>query len=179
MSAVADLPAQTTDAISDTAAVSAWLDQFGRAIAALDAGQIAELFLIDSHWRDLVALTWHIRTVSGAKPLSEDLVRFARDAGPHGFCLTPDQPAPRRVRRLSVPVVEALFDFETKVGRGAGVLRLAVDENTGAVTRVTKKVLSIRRWMYERFSRADHEPDFRAPNQWNFRGRSRWCRYGG
>ena len=44
-----------------------WLHTFETALVAEDMKAVAEMFLLDGHWRDLVAFTWHIRTVA-AKP---------------------------------------------------------------------------------------------------------------
>ena len=42
-----------------------WLAQFERALAEPDDVLLKTLFHPDSHWRDVLALTWHIRTVNG------------------------------------------------------------------------------------------------------------------
>ncbi len=49
-----------------TATPGSWLARFERALAEPDDGLLANLFHADSHWRDVLALTWHIRTVDGA-----------------------------------------------------------------------------------------------------------------
>ena len=51
----------------DVAAIAeSWLAQFEAALAASDRSRLAALFHADSHWRDVLALTWRIGTVSGA-----------------------------------------------------------------------------------------------------------------
>ncbi|MET0471791.1 MAG: hypothetical protein ABWZ93_13125, partial [Xanthobacteraceae bacterium] len=45
--------------------VDHWLAQFERALAQPDMVLLRALFHADSHWRDVLALTWHIRTISG------------------------------------------------------------------------------------------------------------------
>ena len=47
--------------------VSAWLDQFNAALEAKDAAAASDLFAITSFWRDLVALTWNIKTVESRR----------------------------------------------------------------------------------------------------------------
>ena len=42
-----------------------WLSAFSAALARNDAGGAAALFETDSHWRDLVAFSWNIKTVEG------------------------------------------------------------------------------------------------------------------
>ena len=44
--------------------VADWLAQFERALPG-DSEKLATLFHADSHWRDVLALTWSIETVSG------------------------------------------------------------------------------------------------------------------
>ena len=53
-----------SESLSDAA--SAWLSGFERALTESDYDAIAEFFLPDSHWRDLLALTWDITTFSAA-----------------------------------------------------------------------------------------------------------------
>jgi len=48
---------------------SQWLARFERALAQVDAASLANLFHRDSHWRDVLALTWSITTVNGADAL--------------------------------------------------------------------------------------------------------------
>ena len=47
-------------------AVTRWLKDFEAALAKQDVDAATGLFLGDGHWRDLVAFTWHIQTMSGA-----------------------------------------------------------------------------------------------------------------
>ena len=43
-----------------------WLAKFERALARSDDALLASLFQAESHWRDVLAFTWRIQTVSGA-----------------------------------------------------------------------------------------------------------------
>ncbi len=104
-----------------------WLAEFGHALAAVDAAGVAGLFQPDGHWRDILALDWHIRTVSGAS----GIVALLRDALPRarlrGVRLAEGRTGPRRVTRAGVAVIEALFAFETAFGVGSGAVRLVPD----------------------------------------------------
>ena len=42
-----------------------WLARFEAALASRDVARLQSLFHPDSHWRDVLALTWRIQTVSG------------------------------------------------------------------------------------------------------------------
>jgi cation diffusion facilitator CzcD-associated flavoprotein CzcO len=104
-----------------------WLEQLERALARGDDALLAGLFVADSYWRDLLALTWRIQTIAGATAIARELNAAARRAGPSGFALAPDRTAPRRVTRAGTEAYEAIFRLETAQGRGAGVLRLVAD----------------------------------------------------
>jgi putative flavoprotein involved in K+ transport len=120
---------------SDGALATDWLAAFEHALAARDAAAVARLFQADSHWRDLVAFTWHIRTKNGASTLARDLVAFQAGTRAREFRLAPHRAPPRRVRRLGTEVIEAIFDFVTTLGRGSGVLRLVPDDSAPGTVR--------------------------------------------
>ena len=54
-----------------------WLAQFERALAERDDVLLKTLFHPDSHWRDVLALTWHIRTVNGVDAILSELKAHA------------------------------------------------------------------------------------------------------
>jgi putative flavoprotein involved in K+ transport len=104
--------------------VADWLAAFEAALSGGDAAKVAALFQPDSHWRDLLAFTWHISPCRGADNIAGAIVAAQRAIRAHGFTLAGGRTPPRRVRRLGVDVIEAFFDFETAIGRGSGVVRL-------------------------------------------------------
>jgi putative flavoprotein involved in K+ transport len=162
--------AATLAAAPLAATASDWLARFEQALARRDDAALRALFHPDSHWRDVLALTWRIRTVTGRDAILPELQGHAARARPSGFRLDPDRTPPRRVRRAGTGAIEAIFRFETEVGRGNGVLRLvdgagdgepkawtlltALDELTGFEEQVAK-----RRPLGQSYSR-----DFRGPN---------------
>ncbi len=99
--------------------VGHWLASFENALARCDDAALRELFHADSHWRDVLACAWHIRTVSGV----ESIVRELRGAKARNFRLDASRTAPRAAKRAGEECVEAIFSFETPQGAGAGVLR--------------------------------------------------------
>ena len=105
-----------------------WLARFEAALGARDTARLQALFRADSHWRDVLALTWQIRTVSGAQALVSALLD-AR-AGPEGFGVDPHRTVPRHVTRAGTKCIEALFRFETAQGQCSGVLRLLSEEGS-------------------------------------------------
>jgi hypothetical protein len=108
-----------------------WLATFEKALAGRDDVLLEALFHPDSHWRDVLALTWHIRTVNGRDAVLGELKAHAGRARPSGFRIDPHRTAPRHVTRAGTEAIEAIFQFETAEGRGDGVLRLVPgEENT-------------------------------------------------
>ena len=146
------------------AAAQGWLTQFENALARRDAATLRTLFHPDTHWRDVLALTWGLTTVSGAEEIVAALAAHA-DAKPRDFMLAAGRTPPRRVKRAGLETIEAIFDFETPIGRGAGVLRLtgsakawtfltALEELKGYEERLGKR----------RPTGQSHSRDFRGPN---------------
>ena len=105
------------------ASVESWLAQFERALAAGDDVALHDLFLPESHWRDILALTWSIETVSGSGAVAE-AVAATRSMKPSGFMLDRARTAPRVTTRAGTQSTEAFFKFETAIGRCNGILRL-------------------------------------------------------
>ncbi len=108
-----------------------WLAQFERALTEADDVLLKTLFHPDSHWRDVLALTWSIRTVNGLDAIISELKAHARRAKPTRIRTDPHRTAPRQVTRAGTSAIEAIFRFETAEGRGSGVLRLIADTNDG------------------------------------------------
>jgi cation diffusion facilitator CzcD-associated flavoprotein CzcO len=105
-------------------AVSEWLDAFEAALRSQDSAAAAALFLPDGHWRDLLAFTWHIQTITGIEGIEAQLRRSLEATRPTGFHLPPYRTAPRMVTRAGSECIEAIIGFETAVGPASGVLRL-------------------------------------------------------
>src|SRR5437763_12802336 len=118
---------------TDDSSVAAdnWLAQFEEALVKPDDGLLATLFHPDSYWRDVLALSWNIQTINGADAILKELPPLARSASPSGFAIAPDRAAPRKVMRAGTHAIEAIFKFETKVGRGSGIIRLIPDAGDG------------------------------------------------
>src|SRR6267143_3547311 len=108
-----------------------WLAIFEKALAGGDDALLKTLFHPDSHWRDVLALTWHIRTVNGVEVILRELKAQAGRAHPTGFRTDPHRTAPRHVTRAGTEAIEAIFRFETAEGRGSGVVRLIPDAADG------------------------------------------------
>ncbi|HBK09539.1 MAG TPA: monooxygenase [Acetobacteraceae bacterium] len=102
-----------------------WLAAFETALVARDAAQIGALFHQDCHWRDVLAFTWHMTPVAGRDTIAKRLAADQARTGAHGFHLPANRRQPRQVKRLGTDSVEAIFEFKTADGRGAGIVRLS------------------------------------------------------
>jgi hypothetical protein len=113
--------------------VTAWLRAFERALSSGDHKKIATLFETEGNWRDVLAFTWHLTSKVGADAVAEGLLARQPAVGAKGFEISPERTPPRRVKRMGRECVEAIYRFETKVGRCEGTLRLvpAMDDGGG------------------------------------------------
>jgi len=107
--------------------VESWLTEFERALEHHDISALRPLFLADSYWRDVLALSWNLQTLEGADAILNELLRLAAQRIPGRFLIDPARAAPRRVKRAGTETIEAIFQFETKEGRGHGMVRLIPD----------------------------------------------------
>jgi putative flavoprotein involved in K+ transport len=156
-----------TDDIAITA--DNWLVQFEGALAKPGGGLLKTLFHPDSHWRDVLALSWDIRTVSGADAILRELSAHAGRAGPAGFALDPARVAPRMVTRAGINAIEAMFKFETAVGRGNGIVRLIPDDGNALKAWTLLTTLEQLKGFEEQLGTArprgqSYSRDFRGPN---------------
>jgi putative flavoprotein involved in K+ transport len=152
-------------------AADTWLAQFEEALAKPDGALLQTLFHPDSYWRDVLALSWNIQTLNGREAILQALPPLARNMAPANFAIALDRAAPRKVMRAGTHAIEAIFNFETRVGRGNGIIRLIPDEDDGnrlkAWTLLTELVelkgfeeqLGVNRPRGNAYSR-----DFRGPN---------------
>ena len=124
MSQTLDMTPKTQPMASWEDQVTRWLLLFEQALSSASFDTLRELFHEDCHWRDLLAATWEVKTVSGLRNILALIQSFTPDTQPYGFQITQDHAAPRAVARAGVEVIEAIFCFETRVGRCFGVIRL-------------------------------------------------------
>jgi Pyridine nucleotide-disulphide oxidoreductase len=147
-----------------------WLAQFERALAETDDALLMTLFHPESYWRDVLALTWHIRTVSGLDAILKELKAHVGRVKPTNVRIDPDRTAPRLVTRAGTTAIEAIFEFETADGRGCGVLRLTDDNDRSALKAWTLlTALDELRGFEEQAGRShsngkSYPRDFRGPN---------------
>lgn len=107
----------------------AWLQEFSAALNDQDSQGVADLFVQDGYWRDALALTWGLHTFYGAEQIASAMQQALSTTKITDVGIG-SQTRPRRVRRAGTDVVEGMFEFQTSIGRGRGVVRL--QENDGA-----------------------------------------------
>lgn len=121
----------------ETLAVQQWLASFEQALCKGGSAALAELFVPDSHWRDLLAFTWDFTPHLGAGKIAAALASLQPKVKAQGFAIAKHRAPPARRRRHAVDVIEAIFSFETAIGRAEGVLRLVADKPTQAWVLLT------------------------------------------
>ena len=101
-----------------------WLAAFNAALSTDTPQALADLFVEDSHWRNLLGISWYFSTFSGDAKLAGELLARAREAGAAGFRVDAAVLPPRRNVVAGREVIEAVVRFETNNGPGVGAVRL-------------------------------------------------------
>jgi len=117
--------------VSASQIVETWLTHFNAAVASGDAQGLTALFRTDGHWRDILGLTWRISTTTGREHVATALAAALADRGAHGFQVDAKRTAPRQVERAGEATIEAILRFDTKIGGGAGILRIKCADADG------------------------------------------------
>jgi len=158
----------TADAMTAT-----WLEQFNEALnetpAAGGEARLKPLFHADSHWRDVLALTWTLTTISGADAIVPTFAALARKAQLANVRVAPDRAPPRQVSRAGTSAIEAIVTFETAQGRGSGIVRLLPDDTGEPKAWTLLTALDEIKGHEERLGRERprgeaYSRDFRGPN---------------
>jgi putative flavoprotein involved in K+ transport len=108
----------------------AWLNALERSLHAGSQDEFDDLFLEESYWRDMVALTWDTCQFWGRQHVREEMVKRAASSGIANLRLDAERSAPRMAAFLLEPFVEVFFAFDTAVGTGKGFVRLAPDASS-------------------------------------------------
>ena len=153
-----------------------WLAQLERALSDCDDTLLKTLFHADSHWRDVLALTWRITTVNGRDSIVPELRTHSQRAWPVGFKIPPHRGAPRQTTRAGTDSIEVIFTFETADGRGSGVVRLKLEdgnENTPKAWTLLTALDEIKGHEEQLGRSRPHDKaysrDFRGPNWFDIR----------
>lgn len=148
-----------------------WLTQLESCLAQPSATNLKPLFLDDCYWRDVLALTWNMETLVGQADVMSRLSETAPAAEIGSLSLDDDGPGPRFVSRVGQDVIEAFFKFETKRGRGRGVVRLVAGADDDQACRAWTVLTSLDELKgfeestgSNRPTGQSHSRDFRGPN---------------
>ncbi|WP_460274353.1 NAD(P)-binding domain-containing protein [Celeribacter sp. ULVN23_4] len=104
---------------STTTQTQELLDSLNAALEGGDIDRAAGLFATDSYWRDLVAVSWNLKTVEGPEGVA-DMLRSQLDH---------TRPGKFEIQSGEMPaeedgVITAWLTFETATGRGWGLMRM-------------------------------------------------------
>src|SRR4051794_10182661 len=84
-----------------------WLAAFAAALAGDTPRRLAELFVEDSHWRNLLGISWRFATFSGRANLVAELPARAREVAASNFRVDAAMLPPRQNVVAGREVIEA------------------------------------------------------------------------
>lgn len=125
----------TTEPSNPAQIANDWAKAFNEALSKADPNSLANLFLEDCYWRDHLALSWDYHTLKGRGKVLEFLETLK--ASPQGIGLQSveiDNGHPFRAPQVAsfdgsdVKGLQSFLTFKTKLGKGAGLVRLS-EEN--------------------------------------------------
>ncbi|KAJ6564733.1 FAD/NAD(P)-binding domain-containing protein [Mycena capillaripes] len=100
---------------------SDWMASFATCAEAGDVTGTTALFNTESHWCDMLALTWDFRTFHGASSISKFLADRLVTAKLSNFRVTEKALQPLM---HDLTWIHIAFDFDTHIGPSAGIVRL-------------------------------------------------------
>ncbi|OAX36527.1 FAD/NAD(P)-binding domain-containing protein [Rhizopogon vinicolor AM-OR11-026] len=114
--------------VSPAEVATEWLNAFSAAITQIDAGAVVDLFLEDGFWKDVIALTWDLRTFEGTKDIKKllDARLAATDLHLREIRLLEEPLQEPALQKMfpDLTWVRFCFRFTTKHGKGTGVVYL-------------------------------------------------------
>lgn len=129
--------------VTAPAEAKTWLGKFEAALLSQDAAPAAELFLPDGLWRDVVAFTWNLQTMSGQPAIEATLRETIGRTKAVKFRIPPGRTPPRWVKRAGTDAIEVIFEFDTAFGHGNGVVRLVPDPDAPSRLRAWTLVTTL------------------------------------
>jgi hypothetical protein len=108
-----------------------WIHKLEAVLNASDVSQLPNIMHSDSWWRDMLGLSWDFRTLRGLPKISSYISENQGRVHLHNFKLrSGGKFTPKAVTPVAgLTWIESMFDFETEVGSGSGMLRLLEDPN--------------------------------------------------
>jgi hypothetical protein len=110
-----------------------WFQQFQHAIETGNVASIVKLFLADGFWKDILALTWDFRTAHGQLNIEALLTLHLQETQFSSLQLADDQHRAPVIAAMfpDLSLLQFCFDFETRLGKGTGICRLAPTAKDG------------------------------------------------
>ena len=81
------LSTDQVDLLPQTLTQKVWFATFPAAAVASGARAVFGLLIKESHWRDMLALTWYFRTFSGGSKIKQFLTDRHISPGQHSYLL--------------------------------------------------------------------------------------------
>jgi hypothetical protein len=121
--------ASTRDSIDPARIAKYWFKDLHAKISQQQFKDLSNIFIDDSWWRDIVGLSWDITTKRGATDISQYLSVQIPKCGFGNLNIIDQGPLQPRLSDVGGLIwIESGFTFQTKIGKGRGIVRLA---NTG------------------------------------------------
>ena len=112
--------------VTAPAEAKTWLGKFEAALLSQDAAAAAELFLPDGLWRDVVAFTWNLQTMSGQPAIEATLRETIGRTEAVKFRIPPGRTPPRDstpARPMSGTTSSAMVGSRSNVASDTAVRR--------------------------------------------------------
>ncbi|MFK7944904.1 MAG: NAD(P)-binding protein, partial [Paracoccaceae bacterium] len=109
-------------ASTPAAETTRWIAAVTHAVENGDEAAFRAQFCEDAHWRDLLAFTWQLKTISPPQDALGALWKALQ--GLSNLSLANDRTAPQNTARAGRECLEAFLDFESPAGHCTGVVRL-------------------------------------------------------
>ncbi|KAL0956661.1 hypothetical protein HGRIS_002793 [Hohenbuehelia grisea] len=122
------LGASVPEDLDATKVANEWFSQFAASLEAGDPERTLALFVEDSYWRDILALTWDFRTFVGT-PKIKQFVKDRVTSGTIKNLKLKDEFLGLQRPYPDLAWIQALFTFETDVGLASGIVRLVPTAN--------------------------------------------------
>ncbi|KAM0421007.1 hypothetical protein ACHAPT_011250 [Fusarium lateritium] len=109
--------------------VTQWLESFRQAVRNGTVSDLSDLFIQDAWIRDFITFSWDFRTIQGSDKISA-YIKQHQDAASLVAIKARDHGQFQPVFKSPAPGthwVESMFEFETSIGRGKGMVRLVSD----------------------------------------------------
>ncbi|KAJ7730607.1 hypothetical protein DFH07DRAFT_848634 [Mycena maculata] len=100
-----------------------WMEEFSSFVQSGDVEGIVGLFVSESHWRDMLALTWDFRSFHGLPAIHKFLTDRLASSKLTNFHVREELTVLQRPYP-DIAWIRLYFDFETQIGLASGIVRL-------------------------------------------------------